>query len=115
MNNEQLAKVVEAALEATHYMTERYYNDVDYAKDAAKYVPVLETWLQELQDNAPPPMVPQHRAAILSAMPKMKDMADWATAPESEYQVKTRYAYELAQYWLDTTDKRRRRKSQGCP
>ena len=108
MNNEQLGKLVWAALEATRYMTERYYNEKEYEEDAAKYIPVLETWLQELQDNDPPPVIPRHRAAILSALPKIRDMVDWGTAPESEYQAKTRYAYELAQYWLETTDKRRR-------
>ena len=111
MNNENLIRMVAAARHALADQAGRYWNDEGYAEAERRHGPTLDVWLQELEDNTPPPIVPRHKAAIRAALPNMKTIADdlLRHCGPSGDQAEFRYAYELAGYWLETTDRRRRK------
>lgn len=111
MNNESLMQMVTAARDALAEQAARYWEEEACTDAERRHGPVLDMWLQELQDNTPPPIVPRHKAAIRAALPEIKRIADdlLRHCGPCDRQEKLHYAYELAGYWLETTNKRRRK------
>jgi hypothetical protein len=111
MNNESLMRMVAAARDALAEQAARYWKDEEYAEAERRHGPTLDVWLQELEDNNPPPIVPRHKAAIRAALPLIKTIADdlLRHCGPCDRQAELHYAYELAGYWLETTDRRRRK------
>ena len=98
MNNERLKGILESAIHA-YYRLDGGGEPED--PNDRKHFLVLQLWLEELNDNTPPPITTRHRAAIRAALGPM-----YAASTGCQVMVDD---IERARYWLETTDKRRRK------